>query len=196
MFEQATIDGILLDFMIYQGNIEPCLVQPPGQHWLQTEQIQLTLMDPYLDRGYTLTSYNWYTTLQLAKYLLHRSTKVIGTVRNNRNNFLKDVPGDKEMQKGSAVFKKHENMLAMKYRGAKDKTAGKPKTVHVILTKHSARMVNTSKADVQGNIFRKSKAIVYYNTNVGDADRTDQQLHGIHVLRKAYKWYQRYFFTS
>ena len=31
------------------------------------------------------------------------------------------------MQKGSAVFKEHENMLAMKYRGAKDKTAGKTK---------------------------------------------------------------------
>ena len=33
------------------------------------------------------------------------------------------------MQKGSPVFKEHENMLAMKYRGAKDKTAGKPKNV-------------------------------------------------------------------
>ena len=35
------------------------------------------------------------------------------------------------MQKGSAVFKEHEKMLAMKYRGAKDKTAGKLKIVHV-----------------------------------------------------------------
>ena len=48
------------------------------------------------------------------------------------------------MQKGSAVLKEHKDRLAMKYRGAKDKTAGKPKIVHVILTKHSARMVNTS----------------------------------------------------
>ena len=38
------------------------------------------------------------------------------------------------MQKGSAVFEEHENMVAMKYRGTKDKIAGKPKTVHVILT--------------------------------------------------------------
>ena len=37
MFELATTDGILLDFMIYQGNIEPTLVQPPGENWLQTE---------------------------------------------------------------------------------------------------------------------------------------------------------------
>ena len=37
MFELATADGILLDFMIYQGHIEPILIQPPEQHWLQTE---------------------------------------------------------------------------------------------------------------------------------------------------------------
>ena len=34
MFELATADGILLDFMIYQGNIQSSLIQPPGQHWL------------------------------------------------------------------------------------------------------------------------------------------------------------------
>ena len=47
------------------------------------------MVEPYLDRGHTLTIDNWYTTMRLAKYLLHRSTKVAGTVRNNRNNFPK-----------------------------------------------------------------------------------------------------------
>ena len=87
-------------------------------------------------------------------------------------------------------------MLAMKYRGAKDKTTGKPKIVHVILTKHSARMVNTSNVDGQGNIDRKPEAIVYYDTNMGGVDRMDQQLYGSQVLRKTYKWYQKIFFTS
>ena len=71
-FELATADVILLDSMIYQGNIEPSLTQPPGQHWLQTEQIPLTMIEPYLDRGPILTIDNWYTTLRLVKYLLHR----------------------------------------------------------------------------------------------------------------------------
>ena len=68
-------------------------------------------------------------TLHLGKpkYLLHRSTKVTETVRSDRDNFLKDFPGGKEMQKGSPVFKEHENMLAIKYRGAKHKTAEKNK---------------------------------------------------------------------
>ena len=154
------------------------------------------MMEPYLDRGHTLTIAYWYTAPRLAKYPLHRSTKVIGTVRSNRNDLLKDFPGDREMQKGSAVFKEHGNMLATKYREAKDKTVGKPKILHFILIKHSARMVNTSNVDGQGNIVRKHEAIVYYDTNMGGVDRMDQKLHGIQVLRKTYRWYQKVFFTS
>ena len=96
------------------------------------------------------------------------------------------------MQKASAIFKEHENMLAMKYRGARDKTAEKSKIVHVISTKHSARMVNTFKVDGEGNIVSKPEAIVYYNINMGGVDRMDQQLHGIQVLRKltsGTRWY-------
>ena len=89
MVELVTADDIPPDFMIYQGNIEPSVIQPLGQYWLQTEQIYLTMMDPCLDRGHTLTIDNWCTTPRLAKYLLHRSTKVVGTVRSNRNNFQK-----------------------------------------------------------------------------------------------------------
>ena len=32
MLDLATADGIPLDFMIFQGNIEPSLIQPPEQH--------------------------------------------------------------------------------------------------------------------------------------------------------------------
>ena len=110
------------------------------------------MMETYLERGHTVTIDNWYTTPWLDKYLLHRSTKVVGTAGNN---FPKDFPGGKEMQKGSAVFKEHKKILATKYRGAKDITAGKPKTVHVISTKHSAIMVITSKVDGPGNTVRK-----------------------------------------
>ena len=67
MFELATADGILLDFMIYQGNIEPILFQLPGQHWLQTERIPLTMMEPYLHRDHTLTIDNWYMNTKVSQ---------------------------------------------------------------------------------------------------------------------------------
>ena len=117
------------------------------------------------------------------------------TVRSNINKFHKDFQGDKDMQKDQlySVFKEHENMLVMNYRGAKDKTAGKQKIVHVVLTKYSGRMVNMSKVDGQGNIVKKPEAIVFYNTNMEGIDRMDQQLHVIQVLKKTYKWSQKIF---
>ena len=56
------------------------------------------------------------------------------------------------------------------------------------MIKHSARMVDTSKVDEQGNIVRKPEAIVYNSTIMEGFDRMDQQLHGIQMLRKTYKW--------
>ena len=188
-FELITADGILLDFMIYQGNMEPALFQPPGENWLITERIPLTLAQPYLDKGHTLTLDNWYTTPKLADYLMERSTKLVGTIRANRKNFPKDFPADKAMPKGSAACKYHQQILVMKYRAAQNKAPSKPKIVHVISTKHGSRMQNTTRRDAEGNIVQKPKAILYYNRKMGGVDTMDQQLHGIQMMRKTSKWY-------
>ena len=45
-YELASSDGTLLDFIIYQGNIQETLIHPPGEDWLQTERIPLTLINP------------------------------------------------------------------------------------------------------------------------------------------------------
>ena len=57
------------------------------------------------------------------------------------------------MQKATAVFKQSSNILAMKYRGAKDKESRD--------TKHSAKMKNTSRVDADGNVIKKPEAIIY-----------------------------------
>ena len=193
-FELTTADGILLDFMIYQGNMEPALFQPPGENWLITERIPLTLAQPYLDKGHTLTLDNWYTTPKLADYLMERSTKLVGTIRANRKNFPKDFPADKAMPKGGAAFKYHQQILVMKYRAAQNKAPSKPKIVYVISTKHGSRMQNTTRRDAEGNIVQKPEAILYYNRKMGGVDTMDQQLHGIRMMRKTYKWYHKIFF--
>lgn len=193
-YEMSTTDGILLDFILYQGHIGPGLIDPPGEDWLQTERIPLTLIAPYLDRGHTLTIDNFYTTPRLAKYLLERQTKTVGTIRPNRKMFPKDFPADNDMPKGSAVFKGHENILAMKYRAAQNKSQNKPKVVHLLSTKHKPIMKNTSRRDHEGNIIQKPEAIIYYNHNMGGVDKIDQQLHCINVVRKTFKWYHKVFF--
>ena len=116
----------------------------------------MTLIDPYLDRGHTLTIDNF----------LERQTKNTGTIRHNRKLFPTDFLKDSDMPKGSAVFKHHENTLAVQYRAANNKSDGKPEVVYLLSTKHNAAMKNTSKTDHDGNIIQKPDAIIYYNRNM------------------------------
>ena len=108
--------------------------------------------------------------------------------------FPTDFVKDSDIPKGSAVFKYHENILAIKYRAAKNKSDGKPKVVHLLSTKHNAAMKNTSKTDHDGNIIQKPDAIIYYNKNMRGVDKIDQQLDSINIIRKSFKWYHKVFF--
>ena len=152
----------------------------------------MTLIDPYLDRGHTPIIDNFYTTPRLAKYLLERQTKTVGTIRHNRKLFPTDFLKDSDIPKGSAVFKHHENVLAVKYRTAKNKSGGK--VVHLLSMKHNVAMKNTSKTDHDGNIVQKPDAIIYYNKNMGGVDKIDQQLDAINIIRKSFQWLYKVFF--
>ena len=49
--------------------------------------------------------------------------------------FPTDFLKDSDIPKGSAVFKHHENILAIKYRAAKNNSDGNPKVVHFTFNK-------------------------------------------------------------
>ena len=136
--------------------MHPVLIEPEGEGWLLTERIPLTLINPYLNKGHTLT-------------------KLVGTIRANRKNFPKDFTRDKDIPKGSAVFKQNNSILAMKYRGVKDKVQGKPKVVHLLSTKHKANMRDTIQRNVGGDPVQKPEAIMYYNKKMGGVHTIDQQ---------------------
>ena len=81
--------------------------------------------------------------------------------------FPTDFLNDSDIPKGSAAFKHYQNILAIKYRAAKNKSDGKPKVVHLLSTKHNAAMKNTSKIDHDGNIIQKPDAIIYIQQKHG-----------------------------
>ena len=108
--------------------------------------------------------------------------------------FPTDFLKDSDIPKGSAVFKHYGNILAIKFRTAKNKSDGKPKVVHLLSTQHTAAMKNTSKTDDDGNIIQKPDAIIYNNKNMGGVDKIDQQLDSINIIRKSFKWYHKVFF--
>ena len=191
LYQLCTANGILLDFLVYHGNMSTELNEM-GQHSLLTERIPTILMQKYLNKGHHLFVDNYYTSLGLANHLLENGTHITGTIRDNRKHFPNELKAV-QLGKGEAAYYQSDGIVIAKFRAHKDKAVGKPKTVHILSTAHGAEMGNTSKRDRDGNIIQKPRSIISYNHNMGGIDLMDQQLEGLDVLRKSYKWYKKLF---
>lgn len=75
--------GYILDFIVYTGEqTEIELYQDLGV----SGSVVTTLIQPYLDKGHSLFTDNWYTSPVLSTYLFQHKTNSCGTVRANRKN--------------------------------------------------------------------------------------------------------------
>ena len=191
LYQLSTFSSTCLDSIVYHGNLAQGLVRME-EGSLTTERLPVTLMQKYLYKGHHLFMDNFITLLSLAEHFLKQGTCVIGTVRDNRKHFwtkLKSLILDK----GAAAFYEHDGLVIAKYRVRKDKSIGKPKIAHVLSTVHTPAMGNTSKKDKERNIVQNPTCIIAYNHNMDGVDMMNQQLDGIDVLRKSYKWYKKLF---
>ena len=191
LYQLFTASGILLDFLVYHGNMADSLVEM-GDGALLTERIPTTLMQRYLNKGHHLFIDNYYTSLPLAKHLLQNCTHVTGTIKENRKKFPDELKV-LNLERGQAAFYQSNDIVIAKYRSNKDRAAGKPKCVNILSTGHGAAMGNTAKRDRDGNIIQKPMSIISYNHNMEGVDLLDQQFEGIDALRKSYKWYKKLF---
>ena len=71
----CTSNGILLDFIVYHGNIATQLIEME-EGALITERKPATLMERYFGKGHNLYIDNFLTSLRLAKYLTENGTNV------------------------------------------------------------------------------------------------------------------------
>ena len=111
-------------------------------------------------------------------------------IRQNRKNFPKGFIPDTSLPNRAASFKQYYNTVSVvKYRDVKDKAQGKPKVVHVLLTKHEAKMKDDQKRNADGDIIQKAEPVDYYNNKMRGVDSIDEQLHSIQILRRTYKCY-------
>lgn len=74
--------------------------------------------------------------------------------------------------------------MASKHWASKDKAANQQNVVYMLSICHLPDMLNTGKKDRKGNPVMKAGLVMAYNQNMGGIDRVDQQLHGVHILRK------------
>ena len=177
LYQLCTSNGILLDFIVYHGNIAPQLIEME-EGALITERIPATLMERYFGKGHNLYIDNFYSSLRLTKYLIENGTNVTGTIRENKKQF--------------PAFYQHDSIVIVKYRAKRDSARGQPKVVYVLSMSHAAAMKNTNRMDTDGHVMQKP-SIIDYNHNMGGVDLVDQQLDSLDILRKSYKWYKKLF---
>lgn len=142
--------------------------------------VVMSLMEGYLQKGHTLYTDNWYTSVDLGRKLLDKETHLVGTLRKNRKYLPKDVINGK-IKKGEFRAKENENgMTCMKWKDKRD--------VYLLSTKHSIGFTRTFKREKE---IIKPKIVVDYNNAKSSVDLSDQMIAYSSPLRKTVKWYRK-----
>jgi hypothetical protein len=93
----------------------------------------MTLMKPYLNKGYSLFLDNWYTSPRLFEKLYELKTGACGTIRRNR---IGSVKLDK-LTKSDFDYSNSNNLMALKWQDKRE--------VLMLCTVHKPMMMETQK---------------------------------------------------
>ncbi|XP_068097888.1 piggyBac transposable element-derived protein 4-like [Hyperolius riggenbachi] len=143
----------------------------------------LSLVEPLLNKGYCVTTDNFYSSPELYKFLIKHKTDAYGTVRPNGREmptlFVKE-----KLKTGDIVAWQKGKMLALRWRDKKD--------VCLLSTVHDTSTVTArvrGGADVQ-----KPQVVMDYNSTMGGVDRADQAMTFYPAIRKQQKKYYKKIF--
>ncbi|GBN81315.1 PiggyBac transposable element-derived protein 4 [Araneus ventricosus] len=171
--------GYVYQLIIYTG--KDTLFDDNNQHLCKSSQVVMTLMQPLLNKGYCLTTDNYYTSPELADILINRRTDIYGTLKLTR----KDVP--KELQKkklklGEICAYQRGKVCLIKWM---DK-----KAVSLLSTIHNPIMIEVP--SYKNEVRKKPKVVMEYNNTMGGVDRMDQHLTNYPVTKKRNKITKKY----
>lgn len=125
------------------------------------------LMENLLEKGYHVYADNWYTSETLFAYLSEHDKAACGTARKNRLK-LPAAFTSPNPPKGEHRFRRHENMLAVRFNDKKE--------IYFLSTTHKANVIDTRKCDRHGNVVRKLQVVDDYNKYMGGVDRNGEML--------------------
>lgn len=173
LFKLCTLPGYTYKISIYAGKQNDTINTSPTS-------VVMTLCEDLFEKGHTLYTDNWYTSVGLARELLKRETHLVGTLRKNRKHFPKVVVSTK-LKKGQFIAKESDDgITVMKWKDKRD--------VLVLSTKHSTRFTRVFK---HNKVISKPQIILDYNKAKGAVDLSDQMTAYQSPLRKSIKWYKK-----
>lgn len=84
LFKVCTNPGYRIKVQIYSGKNFDTVSNTPTK-------VVLSLCEELLNKGHTIATDNWYTSLELAYELLKKETHLVATIRKNRRHLPKKV---------------------------------------------------------------------------------------------------------
>jgi len=177
VFKLCINDGYTIGFKIYAGQ-----ESVPGVG--VSTKIVMELAEDYLDKGRTMYTDNWYTSVTLANQLLNRSTNLVGTLRSNRKFNPVSVVKAK-LKKGEIMSSQSQNnIVVLKWKDKRD--------VLMLSTKHKNNTVVVN--NKRGKQVVKPQMVIDYNKAKGYVDICDLRSSYHSPLRRSLKWYRKVMF--
>lgn len=173
LFKLCTAGGYTYNLSVYCGK-EDVTSEP-----VPTRVVKHLLGD-LLDKGYTLYTDNYYTSVSLAHTLLKRNTHLIGTLRKNRKLNPEPVITEKLNKGGIIARESNTGVVVSKWKDKRD--------VLFLSTKHGDDMIDVQ---IRDKLVQKPKAIVDYNNSKAYIDLSDQMKAYNSSLRRGIKWYRK-----
>lgn len=143
---------------------------PPGK---LGEYYTMTLLEPYLDGGRTVTVDNWFTSLSLVRELYKRNTTLVGTSR--KKGYVPSVMCNKKIPcpVSSTIFMFHNNVMMLSFKAKQDKV------VLLLSSRHNSTKIGEK---------NKPAVIHYYNKTKGGVDVLDNMVARYKCNRKTRRW--------
>ena len=178
------VTGYILTFDVYCGaNASQTEKHPKGLAY----SVVMKLVEPYLDKGYSVYMDNYYSSPELFRDLLLRKTTASGTVRLNRKYFpdqLKPVRGEPARSRGTTSFAFHGQLTMVRWIDNKDVYA--LSTIFSDTLTTARRRVGNHAQDIPC-----PQIISDYNAFMGGVDLADQAMCYYSIGRKSMKWWRR-----
>lgn len=177
--------GFVLDFIVYVGT-ETLDRAQEIEGLGASGSLVATLMEPYLNKGHTLYTDNFYSSPRLSTFLFDNQTNSCGTVRANR----KCMPNFQEkLKKGEVAWRTGGNLLVLKWKDRREVT--------LITSFHENEIISLDKLDrITNEPIKKPLCVVDYNQQMGAVDRSDMMISSVDCMRKSIKWYKKLFFHT
>ncbi|GBM08915.1 PiggyBac transposable element-derived protein 4 [Araneus ventricosus] len=144
----------------------------------------MTLNHELKNKGYTLTTDNYYTSPELAEILIKCKTDIYGTLRENRKGLPQLIKSSKVKKCEVLAFQKGKICL-LKWT---DK-----KTILMLSTLHSTSMVTVESKKSKSSKL-KPEVVADYNNTMGGVDKADQCLSYYPVARNQQRKYYKNIF--